>query len=1723
MTSATHGSEKKQPVPKRSRRRRLVRLALLVAVVLVALRVVLWIGLPIVVRSLVGGLGLECEFSALHLSLLDTSIELRDVELRSRETKDPFARIRYARVDLDLIATLTDRLRIERADVDGLELWLDRDAGGSFNVDRYFGGSGDTANAESDVEQTEAAPLDVELPIAVGALRVHGTLNVRDASVSPVVSSRVEADVFVSDLGDQQRRSKLEVELRAPGCVDLARITGDARIVAGEIDAQLAVAVDRVHTKPVAPYLLALGIRPHRSELSLRASAALQAAPGNAAGESRATLTLRDIAVRSKLDELDAIDEVVAVVEAMSAERLAVDTVEIRGVRGDAELLASGELRVAGVDLVGPGSAEPSPAAGPQPVASKPLAWSLRKLVASEMSFSWKDETVTPAVTVPLVVTKLSVRELESRSGTPSVLELTARAQGVAESVRVRAKATPFATRKTVALDLETSGVSAKSVAPYLREIGLEPTLQSGALTARVTGWVETGSAGRLTAGAAIEDLQLTDTEPLFAARRIAVDEVRIDPATSTTRVGNIEIAGIRANGRRDAGGVVRSLGLRTVEKTAARPDVAVSEATSGKHQSRLPRLTVAGLSWKDTKLHFVDKTTSPELELDLTDFGIEVGGVSLGLGESKAATPLHAWFRGKHVLEQLDVKGTITPGSESIACDLALHGRGIALKNLAPVLEPAGIEPLHERAELDARVTAGVREVEGDLRGRLALSDVRLAEAGQDLFAIGRLAVEDVDVRAGPRVGKLTIEGPKLVATRDRNGVVEVARFRFKPRPGASPTKAQPPAEPVRASHLAVGQVELRDLGVRWRDAAVTPPVDLRATVRAKLQDLRLDPTAKPAPFELELAAPDCLESLRVEGSVAAHPGNLGLQSRVSLRGIRVSALAGYLPGDPDLEHGRLDFDLDAGSKRVAGEGWTAHARVTKFDFRENESRQLLGFDRLAIEVPRLDPAAGQVRISEVTLAGLRARAVRDGSVLRALGLAFSKRAGKPVAKPVKVDRGEPARPANPSVPTVQLDKLDLQVAAIELSNAARANAQPLVASFRISTPKPVVLIDKSPEELPPFELELAGSCAPLVGRMQLGLNLRPYVQVPNLTATLALSKIRGNGLAEVLPELAQSIDTNGMQDGSVTATVHAFADWSRASPIDFDVSKGLSAGLTVDKLEVRDRPEGEVVAGFDALRVDVSKITPGIGDVRIRSVEIDNPRAVVTQKPEGLHALGIVWKRPKQPAEAAPAAARPAPDESPRSRREGELRVDEFVIAGADLRYTDESVTPRMVVPINWTLVELKRFSTRALVEPRPVTFRLLATAGAVELPVRRELGLVESSVGFVMGSGKVELEKRPLFDSVNVRGRLTLRPPVTGWIHADVNALELTDFAGLAKRAGWSLQDGTLDAGVKLDLRGDAGSKVDADLKFYNLSVTEPANGPLSRALLLPVSLDTALWLLKRDNGEHHIPLSFEIPSAGMSRQQIFGLAADSFRRLVTDAIARSPWRVTGAVTGFVGSTLGSVAGLFGIGGGGKAEAKSPFVAKESVEFAPGDTALSRAAREKLAKLAEQAAADETLTVLVWHGLGKLDRERCEVLANPTADECRQVIKRMRVKRSETQQRRDRIAAAARAQYAVGNAAAAKQESDELRALDRELGLIERSLDRVYEHLLPGASRRRERRTQQAAIALGRARLEVVRQALLAAGVERRIELFPARPVTIDDEPGQVIVRLRTSRHQ
>ncbi|MCP5023516.1 MAG: DUF748 domain-containing protein [bacterium] len=925
----------------------------------------------------------------------------------------------------------------------------------------------------------------------------------------------------------------------------------------------------------------------------------------------------------------------------------------------------------------------------------------------------------------------------------------------------------------------------------------------------------------------------------------------------------------------------------------------------------------------------------------------------------------------------------------------------------------------------------------------------------------------------------------------------------------------------------LNLAGLQVHGVRVHWQDEAVEPAVDTSLRMEVGVQDLVLgSPASEPAMWFAQLGVDGSLENLRVGGELWLDPADLRSHTQVSMAGLRPGALAAYLPANMamELQDGRLDWRVQANftARSEGGHGLSVEAQ--DLVFREGEAGpKLLSLPRLALNVPILDPGGHRFDIQELSLKGLELP-VRVDETGRLFGLGFSLDPGVESAV-AEVEEEVPAPVVDDNIhaggtdqvivskaedrilPLVTLDGLDVGIE--RFSFVDERGGTPFDFRLHLIQEGPMTLLAPEAIDLPPLKFKVEGAANPVVDSIELDLELAPYAAEPTFDLQVLIAGVHGDQVTRVLPALADTLDGSAWTDGQLRAHVQGQLQMLRRGPLDFDLAQGFGLELAVDDAGVRATAEGPDLLGFEELTASVQSIRPDTGNVHVKRVEWVQPHGSAWQDEEGLHLAGWVLKmaqpveqegvavaaddaaiseaealvdadpegvtpsdlEPEDGTNAGPPAeaAVEAPTEA--SAESGpEIRIDEALISGGTFLFEDRTVEPVLVFPIDDVDFQAKRFSTRTLEEERPFDFRLALYGAGIELPERTGsgnlIGGILGSVAALAGSDGVELEQRPVFDELTLRGKMSLGPLPKGWLQMRLRGFELPAIRGMAAQAGVGIGDGLMGESALLHMDGKGGLRISSHTHFSYLSLSEPLGGPISSFLKLPAPLDTVLFVLKDEDGDYSIPLYLSLDEGGASVSTIVAAITESFGLLIGDALASAPMRIVKGVVDLAGIDAEPIELS------GDEWVDVPFGA--GVVQAPGGM------QAQVAPLLEMLRRDATLFLTVEHALGKDDVAQVWVLANPSRSECLELATFYRGRRSDLLRDRDDAAAEVRVAYALGQSEQARSRTAVLKGLDAELGQAESALDRVLERTRDQSERAQLRRTKTAALQVSRRRL-------------------------------------------
>ncbi|MBI5432899.1 MAG: hypothetical protein HZA52_08725 [Planctomycetes bacterium] len=1489
-----------------------------------------------------------------------------------------------------------------------------------------------------------------------------------DRAVMPATSLEARLDSLAAVADDADPSTKVfSARFVAPGIFETGSLDGRVALAEPTLAFDATLALFGLRPDALAAHLAALGLA---SELeSGRFSARIAARATIAGGKlSDASTSVGPISLVAKGAaapgrELLALDriEVAGLEFDPLARRVDVERIESSGLRGLAVRDAQGALHVAGLRTIAkpvsataeaasaPGApsaqnASGGPGAGATAASSAPLELHIAHFSTRDNRLRFVDRAVTPELelaTEPLEATlehlALGARAADPNGADPDGASLVAKLgiPGVLASATLDGRLRPHTEGPGVqfAAMLDAVGVTPARLAPYLAALGLEPVAER--LDARAAlhfAVVHAGDAWDATVQ--LVDASVSEgTRELASLGRLEVLNARAD-AGGALAAAAVSIGDAHLGVDRDAQGRLQVLGLRLVGAPPAADERATAEPSSAEPARAepnsgalvLPRLDIGRISVNSLALDWSDAAVTPAVATRLT-LGATVQPLHVGVGNGG----------GARTLEQRTTHYSLTADAGADLPRMIVTGTALLEADALGLEAHVSCERLRAgpfAAYLPPGVVVELQDGKTEFDVVASSSRVRaLASGDADQPAhgnVGRFVEGDVGALGATEAGRsaeFAIRGVEL--SDGERSLAKLGRFE------------------VRAARIdpARGVFELAAVEL------VGAELYVRRAADGSLHAAGLALTTPPEPAPSDATAPDSKRVLTAETNRAPNP----------TLGAPASADQGV-------------------SKSAGGE---------------------------------LAPSATGAPSSTAVPSATGATAA--ASATAATGLArFS------------------------------LASADLELARLSfVDESLGANAEPLVLATRAKFAD-VVLAGGS-ESAPPMRIDVEGSVSPLVDRWTANLALGESDGEPVLDARFALDGLRGDALAHVAPELAATLDGAALANGSVRASAKTHLRATRGANRAPDITRPFGAEIELGPFEFRATPDGEVLAGLESGRIELAKFDPATGDVAIRALELVKPRGRLSRDAKGLHALGVTLRVPAASAELAdgefasdPAssdvtggdelaasrhlseatepvagvalgtattpttpettrarlASEPEHDSAP-ARPAPELSIDRFAIHGLDFVVTDATTTPPTVVPLVDLDFELRKFSTRALTEPKALYFNAFVTAGQVELPRRVESdslleGFAEAVGGALTGAEDEAstLEARPLFEEIAVAGRVTLHPEIRGWINVGVSALELANFRGIAEAAGLTLGDGVLDETVRVRLQGAQGLSIESRSTFSYLSLSEPADGPISRYLALPAPLDTVLFVMKDAEDQHKVPINVRMSWDGLSTSEIVSAALGAVTQVLARAVASAPLRL-----------LSGVGGLFG-----DDEPVPPTDDTLTIVY-PAGAVIADQSVIPLDALVRRFGSDDRHVFAVQHRFSKADLERAQRLANPSTEACRELSNRLRRTKAELLRRREELAARARVDYAVGRRDAAAAATIELRAQDRELGFNEDALDRVHELLRPGAERRRDQRTKAALVAIAIERVARLKQELVDRGIDPvRIEIRALKAV-------------------
>src|SRR5262245_25637330 len=172
------GTPTPPPVPQASENprkrwmRRIVRIAIVLVVLLLAFRAAVSIALPMVLQRVASFYGADCDYQRSQLSFLGGDAEIWQLKFTPKDGSEPFIHADYVRGDLSPLNRLRGRLVVWRVEADGVNLLVDINDQGQIALLKHFAGEAVTASLTKETPSGGTRSIDLTSPLRLDAFRL---------------------------------------------------------------------------------------------------------------------------------------------------------------------------------------------------------------------------------------------------------------------------------------------------------------------------------------------------------------------------------------------------------------------------------------------------------------------------------------------------------------------------------------------------------------------------------------------------------------------------------------------------------------------------------------------------------------------------------------------------------------------------------------------------------------------------------------------------------------------------------------------------------------------------------------------------------------------------------------------------------------------------------------------------------------------------------------------------------------------------------------------------------------------------------------------------------------------------------------------------------------------------------------------------------------------------------------------------------------------------------------------------------------------------------------------------------------------------------------------------------------------------------------------------------------------------------------------------------------
>jgi hypothetical protein len=891
-------------------------------------------------------------------------------------------------------------------------------------------------------------------------------------------------------------------ELQSPRLIQHIKLAASAQPFAVKKTFQLSVDASEIRPDALKPYLDELGLESqfHSGRFTCDVGGWIAFAES---GELQGDVNVDKVSLRDGTDLLT--------FKGINATGLGLDPATGRIHAGDIELSgpgilahreANGSLACLGLRTKSIGSllqqADAIAASPPSSASSAAITLpriKIGRFAWKDIHFGFTDDAVSPATKLGISDAGVEITNFSTDAAASTQparqghLRAWFSAPGIAENLSVEGDVSPATEPGAVGVsfDVKAQGkaVTAAAVAPYLKPLGIEPTLTDGNLQLHAKAALIQSGDG-LTGSLAVDNVRFADgATELAAVDQLNVNGVSVHPGEIS--VESIDIDHPRSAVTRDVDQSLMAAGVRL--RLAANPPSFDTPFIRLPFAAVLKKLTV-----REVSLALTDRTVQPTMQT-IASANIDLDHLTLGRAAPPAALKLTAKATG--IIDSFSVIGSLITAPEHEAADLDITGAGLQAGPLAAYL-PSGINValtdgrFHTKVDTDLSLSPkggyqakllvdGLDYRDGaDGPPLLSLDSVKIVAPRIDL-PYKALAIDEISVAGFETSAQLTPEGTikclgMVLGGRPREGI-----------PSAIPTKAAPAtiapgpmmsaADLVAAAHRALPLVTVAklDVGVRrlsLSDASrpTAAPVvvsDLHLKNVEPIEWLGKDADSKP-PTKLQLTCriDPLVDHVTLDALVSPFARQPGIQVDVMASGVRGNGLTALVPeikpqvdGTP-LTDGRfsahleslvkldrrspLDFDLS--------HGMDLDFLVKNVEYRASPDGPVLaGLEEIQSDGIRIEPANSFVHLKTLEITKPIAFFTLDNAGIHILGWVVKlpplmSSTTHPATQPVVVAAAHDKAPAVPTKPKGELRIDRLLISGLDGRFEDRASNPPLI-----------------------------------------------------------------------------------------------------------------------------------------------------------------------------------------------------------------------------------------------------------------------------------------------------------------------------------------------------------------------------------------------------------------------------------------------------------------------------------------------------------------------------------------------------------------------------------------------------------------------------------------------------------------------------------------------------